>query len=647
MSPTPTPAPTAVTPQATSLIDNRPDSVAQLFLSRVAETPDRVAYRYPVPVDEHAADGAPGAEQWRTMTWGQAAEQVTTIAGGLMALGIRPEERVAISCSTRIEWILADLGVMCAGAAVTAVYPSTNADETAYILADSGSRAVIAEDGVQLAKILGVSGQLPELRYIVTIDGSRPDESQPAPAGIGVLTLAELEERGAAHLKEHPEAVTSTVAAIDREQLATLIYTSGTTGRPKGVRLVHDCWSYQAAAQSCTGLLTADDVQYLWLPLSHVFGKTLTSGHIQLGSVTAVDGRVDRIIHNLPVVQPTYMASAPRVFEKVYNGIAGRARAEGGAKYKIFLWAAKVARDYARTGQETLIATGTRSVPLGLKLQHAVADKLVYAKIRQAFGGRMRACVSGSAALAPEIGYFFSGAGVHILEGYGLTESSAGSTVNPGEDYRIGTVGTPLPGTEVRIAEDGEVLLRGPGVMRGYHNQPEKTAEVLESDGWFHTGDIGEIDKDGFVRITDRKKDMFKTSGGKYVAPSEVEGKFKAVCPFVSNILVIGNGRNYCTALITLDEPVIMQWAGAHGMTGKSYAEVCSSPQVHELIDGFVQRLNGDLQRWQTVKKFTVLPRDLDIEHGELTPSLKVKRPVVERENADAIAKMYEGANEA
>ncbi|MFC1409872.1 long-chain fatty acid--CoA ligase [Streptacidiphilus sp. N1-12] len=632
---------------AAPLIDSRPASVAQLFLSRVAETPDREAYRYPVPVDEHAADSTPGAEQWRSLSWGQAAERVYAIAGGLMALGIRPEERVAISCSTRIEWILADLGIMCTGAAVTAVYPSTNADETSYILDDSGSRAIIAEDGVQLAKILGVIGGLPELRHIVTVDGSKPAEGADLPEGVEVLSLAELEERGGAYLKEHPDAVVSAVAAIDREQLATLIYTSGTTGRPKGVRLVHDCWSYQAAAQSSTGLLSAEDVQYLWLPLSHVFGKTLTSGHIQLGSVTAVDGRVDRIIHNLPVVRPTYMASAPRVFEKVYNGIAGRARAEGGAKYKIFLWAAKVARDYARTGQETLIATGTRSVPLGLRVQHALADKLVYAKIRAAFGGRMRACVSGSAALAPEIGFFFSGAGVHILEGYGLTETSAGSTVNPGEDYRVGTVGTPLPGSEVRIAEDGEILLRGPGVMRGYHNQPEKTAEVLESDGWFHTGDIGEIDKDGFVRITDRKKDMFKTSGGKYVAPSEVEGRFKAVCPFVSNILVIGNGRNYCSALITLDEPTILQWAGAHGMGGKSYAEVCSSTEVHELIDGFVQRLNGDLQRWQTVKKFTVLPRDLDIEHGELTPSLKVKRPVVERENAAAIEAMYAGANEA
>ncbi|QMU73667.1 long-chain fatty acid--CoA ligase [Streptacidiphilus sp. P02-A3a] len=626
------------------MVVDRPHSVAQMFAARVAETPAREAYRYPVPVDEHAADGAPGAEQWRSMSWGQAAERVYAIAAGMMALGVRPEERVAVSCSTRIEWILADLGIMCAGAAVTAVYPSTNADETAYILEDSGSRGAVVEDAKQLRKVLGECGQLPELAFLVTVDGSKPEQPHP---GVEVLSLTELEERGAAYLKEHPDAVAGAIAAIDRDQLATLIYTSGTTGRPKGVRLAHDCWSYQATAQASGGLLTPDDVQYLWLPLSHVFGKTLTSGQIRLGSVTAVDGRVDRIIHNLPVVNPTYMAAAPRVFEKVYNGIAAKARAEGGAKYKIFLWAAKVARDYARTGQESLVATGVRKIPLGLRAQHAIADKLVYAKIRAAFGGRMRACVSGSAALAPEIGFFFSGAGVHILEGYGMTESSAGSTVNPGEDYRVGTVGTPLPGSEVRIAEDGEILLRSPGVMRGYHNQPEKTAEVLESDGWFHTGDIGEIDKDGFVRITDRKKDMFKTSGGKYVAPSEVEGRFKAVCPFVSNILVIGASRNFCTALITLDEPAIMQWAASHGQGGRSYAEVCASAEVHELVDGFVQRLNGDLQRWQTIKKFTVLPRDLDIEHGELTPSLKVKRPVVERENAAAIEKMYAGTVEA
>ncbi|MFF1906032.1 AMP-dependent synthetase/ligase [Kitasatospora sp. NPDC058218] len=637
---------------AQSLIDSgradivaaRPASVAHLFLERVAATPAGEAYRFPVPVDEHAADGAPGAEQWRSLTWAQTATRAFSVAAGLLSLGIRPEDRVALMSSTRLEWVVADLGNMCAGAATTAVYPSTNADETAYILSDSGSRALFVENEKQLAKVIGELGQLPELRTAVLFDGAVPPE---VPAGLNVLTLAELEQLGAEYLEQHPDAVEKAVAALDKEQLATLIYTSGTTGRPKGVRLVHDCWAYQGRAQEESGLLRADDVQFMWLPLSHVFGKSLICGQIATGHVMALDGRVDRIIHNLPVIRPTMMASAPRIFEKVYNGIAGKARAEGGAKYKIFMWAAKTARDYARVTQANRIATGRDSAPLGLRLQHALADKLVYVKIRAAFGGRMRGSVSGSAALAPEIGYFFAGVGVPVLEGYGLTETSAGVCVNPAEDVRVGTIGTVLPGTEVRIAEDGEILLRGPGVMRGYHNLPEKTAEVLEPDGWFHTEDIGEIGKDDFLRITDRKKDMFKTSGGKYVAPSEVEGKFKAVCPFVSNILVIGNGRNFCAALIGLDESVIMPWAAEHGLAGKSYAEVVGDPKTHQLIDGFVQRLNTDLQRWQTIKKFTLLPRDLDIEHGELTPSLKIKRPVVERTYADAVTEMYAGANEA
>ncbi|MGW2396550.1 AMP-dependent synthetase/ligase [Kitasatospora sp. NPDC001664] len=628
---------------AQSTIDRRPPSVAHIFLNRVEATPNGEAYRFPVPVDEHAADGAPGAEQWRSLTWKQTAERVYAVAAGLMTLGIGPEDRVALSSSTRIEWIVADLGNMCAGAATTTVYPSTNAEETAFILANSGSKAMFAENAAQLAKAVERKAELPELRTVILFDAPGGELET---GGLEVLTLDELEQRGKAHLAEHPDAVTKAVDGLDREQLATLIYTSGTTGRPKGVRLVHDCWAYEGVAQEESGLLRSDDVQFMWLPLSHVFGKTLISGQIRTGHVMAVDGRVDRIIHNLPAIRPTLMASAPRIFEKVYNGIAGKARAEGGAKYKIFLWAAKVARDHARTSQANRIATGRDSVPFALGLQHTIADKLVYAKIRAAFGGRLRGAVSGSAALAPEIGYFFKGAGVPVLEGYGLTETSAGSTVNRAEDFRVGTVGVPLPGTEVRIAEDGEILLKGPGIMRGYHDLPEQTAEVLEADGWFHTGDIGEIEN-GYLRITDRKKDMFKTSGGKYVAPSEVEGKFKAVCPFVSNILVIGNGRNFCTALIGLDETVIMPWAAEHGLAGKSYAEVVASPEVHALIDGFVQRLNGELQRWQTVKKFTLLPRDLDIEHGELTPSLKIKRPVVEKTYADAVTAMYAGANEA
>jgi long-chain acyl-CoA synthetase len=620
-----------------TLIENRPPSVATLFLERVEATPDAEAYRYPVPT------GGPGPDGWASLTWGDAASRVFSIAAGLMDLGVRPEERVAIASATRVEWILADLGILCAGAATTTVYPSTNADETTFILADSGSRVLIAEDAQQLAKARDRRPELPDLKHVVVID----------PRGLSageddgwVLSLEELERRGAAYLEKHPQVVKETVAALSKDQLATLIYTSGTTGRPKGVRLPHDCWSYMARAIEAISLLDKDDVQYLWLPLAHVFGKVLIAGHISVGHITAVDGRVDKIIENLPVVRPTYMAAVPRIFEKVYNGVAGKARAGGPAKYKIFKWAAEVAREYAKASQENRRRTGSPTVPFALAAQHAIADKLVYAKIREAFGGRLRACVSGSASLAPDIGYFFAGAGIHILEGYGLTESSAASFLNPGEAYRIGTVGKPFPGTEVRIAEDGEVLLRGPGIMQGYHGLPEKTAEVLEPDGWFHTGDIGELSADGYLKITDRKKDLIKTSGGKYVSPAEVEGQFKAVCPFVSNVLVIGADRNFCSALLALDEPTILGWAEENGLGGQPYAAVVASPAARELIDGYVQRVNAELQRWQQIKSFRLLPRDLDVEHGDLTPSLKLKRPVVEREFKDLIDEMYAGSRE-
>ncbi|MET9729465.1 long-chain fatty acid--CoA ligase [Streptomyces sp. NPDC006458] len=618
------------------LIENRPPSVAALFLERVAATPDAEAYRYPVP-----STAGQGPDEWKSLSWAQAAERVYAVAAGLIELGVQPEQRVALAAATRIEWLIADLGIMCAGAATTTIYPQTNADEAAFILADSGSRVLIAENAEQLAKTQEKRGDLPELTHVVVID------TEGVETGDGVLSLADLESRGAARLEQDPGLIKERVAAITADQLATLIYTSGTTGRPKGVRLPHDNWSYMAKAIAATGLLGPDDVHYLWLPLAHVFGKVLTSGQIEVGHVTAVDGRVDKIIENLPIVQPTYMAAVPRIFEKVYNGVAAKARAGGAAKYKIFQWAAEVAREYAKVTQDNFRRTGTAKAPFGLAAKHKVADTLVYAKLREAFGGRLRACISGSVALAPEIGYFFAGAGIHILEGYGLTETSAASFVNPGEAYRTGTVGKPLPGCEVRIADDGEILLRGPGVMEGYHGLPEKTAEVLEADGWFHTGDIGELSPDGYLRITDRKKDLFKTSGGKYVAPTEIEGQFKAVCPFVSNILVHGADRNFCTALIALDEAAITGWAEDNGLKGKSYAEIVVAPATVEMVEGYIQQLNSGLQRWQTIKKFRLLPRDLDVEHGEITPSLKLKRPVVEREYSHLLEEMYVGAREA
>ena len=622
-----------------TLIENRPPSVATLFLERVAATPEAEAYRYPVP-----SPSGEGPDTWSSLTWAAAATRVYAIAAGLMDLGVRPEERVAIAAETSVNWILSDFGVLCAGAATTTVYPSTNADETAFILADSGSRVLIAENARQLAKARERRAELPGLVHVVVME---PGDAADSEGDGWVLSLADLEKRGAAYLEQHPTAVTDAVAALTKDRLATLIYTSGTTGRPKGVRLPHDAWAYMARAIEAIDLLDENDVQYLWLPLAHVFGKVLTAGHVTIGHVTAVDGRVDKIIENLPIVRPTYMAAVPRIFEKVYNGVAARAREGGGAKYRIFLWAADVAREYAKVTQNSMRLTGVPTAPVGLRAKHALADRLVYAKLREAFGGRLRACVSGSAALAPEIGYFFAGAGIHILEGYGLTESSAANFLNPGESYRTGTVGKALPGLEVRIAEDGEILLRGPGIMQGYQGLPERTAEVLEPDGWFHTGDIGELSPDGFLKITDRKKDLIKTSSGKYIAPAEVEGQFKAVCPFISNVLVVGGGRNFCTALLALDEPAILGWAKDNGLEGRGYAEVVASEEVRELVAGYVRQLNDGLQRWQQVKQFRILPRDLDVEHGDLTPSLKLKRPVVEREFAALIDEMYAGAREA
>ncbi|MFD9733220.1 AMP-dependent synthetase/ligase [Umezawaea sp. NPDC059074] len=596
-----------------SPLDSRPPSLAHLLHDRAAATPDAPAYRFPTP------DGG-----WEELTWSHVLRRVSALAAGLLSLGVRSEDRVAIASATRVEWILADLATTCAGAATTAVYPSTNADETAFILGDSGSRVLFAENEAQLAKVLAERERLPDLGHVVLFEGDPV-----AATGLDVLSLADLEKRGIAHLAADPHAVAKTVDALEPGHLATLVYTSGTTGRPKGVRLAHDCWSYAALAQEEMGLFRAEDVHLLWLPLSHVFGKTLISGQIATGHVMAVDGRVDRVVANLTDVRPTITAAVPRILEKVHNGIVARSQAGGGLRHKVFQWAARVARAHSR-------AAGTAS-PV-LRLQHAVADRLVYGKVRAAFGGRLRGALSGGVRLDPDIGHFFVGAGVPVLEAYGLTETSAGVAINRHGSARVGSAGPPFPGTEVRIAEDGEILVRGPGVMSGYHDLPESTADVLDADGWLHTGDIGDLD-DGHVRVTDRKKDLFKTSGGKYVAPSAIESAFKALCPFVGNVVVVGDGRAHCTALIALDATAIMPWAAGKGVVG-DYAAVVADPRTEALVRGYVDTLNTRLQRWQTVRGFALLPCDLSVEHGDLTPSLKVKR----REVAALLDALYANA---
>ncbi len=598
-----------------SVIENRAPTVGRQFFDRVDASPHREAYRYPV------------GDRWESQTWRETGDHVTKLAAGLVALGIEPEQRVGIASGTRFEWILADLAIMCAGGATTTVYPSTMADDVGYILADSECRVVFAEDDTQIAKLTERRSELPHLEKVVTFDG--------AADGDWVIAMADLEKLGEELLAEQRDVVEKRIAATSPEALATLIYTSGTTGRPKGVRLQHKSWTYEGAAIQAQGILDETDLQFLWLPMAHSFGKVLLSTQLACGFATAVDGRVDKIIDNLAVVRPTFMGAAPRIFEKAYARIVTMQASEGGVKEKIFNQAFKVGLE-----RDRLVREG-KPVPFLLDKQHAVLDKLVFAKIRERFGGRVRFFISGAAALNRDIAQWFGAAGIQILEGYGMTESSAGSFVNHPADNRFGTVGPVLPGTEVRIAEDGEVMIKGPGVMEGYHNQPEQTAEALTEDGWLHTGDIGELDADGYLRITDRKKDLFKTSGGKYIAPSAIESQFKAICPYAGQFLVHGAERNFCVALITLDPEAMTGWAAEHDLAGTPYAELVASPQVQQMVGEYVEKLNARLNRWETIKKWVVLDHDLSVESGELTPSLKVKRKVVEDNHRDDIAKLY------
>jgi long-chain acyl-CoA synthetase len=427
------------------------------------------------------------------------------------------------------------------------------------------------------------------------------------------------------------------VAGIRPDHLATLIYTSGTTGRPKGVELLHAGWCWEGVAQGELGLLLPEDLHYLWLPLSHSFGKTLICGVVHVGVPTYVDGRVDKLVDNLASIRPTLMCAAPRVFEKVYNRAVTSAQAGGGAKAKIFGWA-------VRTGRaKVALEQAGRPVPAALRLRYGLADRLVFSKLQARLGGRIRVLVSGAAPLSHEIGEFFAAAGLPILEGYGLTETSAGNFVNRPGRVRIGTVGKAMGDLECRIDTDGEILLRGTPVMRGYHNLPDETAAAFAGDGWFRTGDIGELDGEGFLRITDRKKDLVKTSGGKYIAPSHIEGMFKAVCPYTSQAVVVGQARNFCTMLVSLDPDAITGWAAGTPLAGRPYEEIAASPEAFAMVAGYVEELNAKLNRWETIKKFAILPRDLTIEDGEITPSMKIKRRGVEANFSTEIDKMYAG----
>ncbi len=588
-------------------------TVPEMLLARLAATPDNTAFSYPV------------GSGWKQVSWKQFGEQVRQLSMGLRAIGLKNEERVAILAHTRYEWIVADIGILGAAGATTTIYPSNLAEECEYIINDSGTRYVIAENDEQVAKLLEARAKLTNVKNVITIDGKTSSDGW-------VLSWNDVMEKGKSATQAEWETLCKSVKGDD---IATLIYTSGTTGKPKGVILTQDCWVYEAEAIDEMKLLVADDVQFFWLPLAHSFGKVLEMAQLKIGFHTAIDGRVDKIVENLGQVKPTFVAAVPRIFEKVYNKVIEGAKKGGGAKYSIFKWAVQVGREVSQLRQKNQEPSGL------LAIKYSIATKLVFSKLQQRFGGRLRYFVSGSAALSREMSEFFHGAGLLILEGYGLTETSAASFVNRPTQFAFGTVGPPLPGTQVKFEKDGEILIKGRGVMRGYHNLPEQTAETIK-DGWLYTGDIGELDANGLLKITDRKKDLIKTSGGKYVAPQTIEGKFKMLCSYVSQSLVHGNNRNFCTMLVALDKEAISDWAKSNGVQG-TYDQIVKDPRTHALIKPFVQELNKSLASYESIKNFAILPKDLTLEDGEMTPSLKLKRKVVENKYKELIDGFYTG----
>ena len=597
-------------------------NLVELFLDRVRRSGPNRAGQYKT------------ASGWQDITWNELEARVRKIAHGLMSRGVVAGDRVAIFAATRVEWCLADLAINAAGAITVPIYASNTAEECRFILENSGARAIFIDgdegekgaDG-RLTRILEAKAHLPALAELFTFD--------PPPEG-KAQALSELEAFGEKHAAEHPKMFDERVAAIDPDQAACFLYTSGTTGNPKGVELTHTAWVYEGQAVAKIGLMVPDEKVLLFLPMAHSFGKVVAAAWLALGFTMAFCENVDKLGQYLAETQPTCLPAVPRVFEKIYAGVIQKVLATPGVKGKLAAWALSEFDAYARARKK-----GEDYSSLGLVLGRKLVFSKVAETLRERMGGKVRLCVSGSAPLAPKIAYFFEMTGITILEGYGLTETAAGSTVNLPEKNRIGTVGMPFPGTEIKIGEQDEILIKGPGVMKAYFQNPDATRAAFTEDGWFKTGDVGVIDPDGALRITDRLKDLIKTSGGKYIAPQNLENALKT-SPIISQVMIHGDRRKYVSALVTVNEDAAKKLLADAGVNGLSYVELSKRPEVEAEIQRAFDALNATLPSYETVKKFRVLDCDLTLESGDLTPTLKVKRKVVTKKYMAALDSMYD-----
>jgi len=537
---------------------------------------------------------------WQAVTWAEWERRARALAARLVAAGIEAGDRVAVFGNTREEWVVADLAVLMAGATTVPIYPSLIGEQAAYILQDSGAKVLVAEDASFVKRISDHDPRAVERLALTLLFDALPLD------GPGPDLAARVDAR---------------IAAVRPEHLATIVYTSGTTGPPKGVMLTHRNLAFDAQALQGRVPVTADDEQLLFLPLAHIFGKMLTVMQYRDGYTTAFAESLLKALDNAAEVNPTFMGCVPRLYEKVYAGANEKAAAGGAVKQRIFQWATEVGRR-KRTGWA-----------------RAWADRLVLSKIRARFGARLRFAISGGAPLAKELAEWFEGAGLVVLEAYGLTETTGGTTINSMQEHRFGTVGKPLPGIEVKIARDGEILVRGPTVMRGYWNRDEDTRAVLDPDGWFHTGDVGEFDADGFLHINDRKKDLIVTAGGKNVAPQNIENLMKQ-SGWISQAMVYGDRKPYLVALVTLNVEVAARFAQETGRPA-DIARLAEDGEVRARIQKDLDAINARLSSFETVKKFAILPRDFSIDGGELTPTLKVRRKIVSERYRAVIDSLY------
>lgn len=592
-------------------------SVPDLWHHRIGSTPDAVAFRHRV------------GDAWASMTWEDAGRHVKALATGLLAQGLAAEDRCAILAATCHEWILADLAILCAGGATSTVYPTAPTSDCLFILADSGSRVLFVDTPEQAERIEAERDQLPQLERIVVFHGERRRKGF-------VVSMQAFQEEGRAWAAKHPEGYTEARKAVGPEHLATVMYTSGTTDRPKGVMLTHDAWLYEAEAIDALDFLTPVDVHYLFLPLSHVFAKVLEMSLIRLGIPTVVDGNVDRFLDNLSEQQPTWLAAVPRIFEKMQDRILADVARQPRHRREVFAWALRIGRRSSAVRQRGRKPTGL------LRAKLRLADRLVYRRIRERFGGNLRFMISGGAPLPRETAEFFDALQLLVLEGYGLTESAAASCVNRPGDMRLGTVGKPLPGCEVRIAEDGEIELRSRGVMRGYWQRPDETERVLADDGWLRTGDLGLVRHSGHVEITGRKKELIVTAGGKNIAPAHFEALLRSRCPYVEHAVLHGDRRPFCVALVTLDRKATQAWAAAHGVPDDP-ERLHEQPAIRELVQDYIDAVNRELPPWEHARRVALLPESFSQDNRMLTPSLKVKRRVVEARYAETLDQLYGG----